>query len=213
MLSLSSKDVGGGALDASLLFPFVVVIFYFKELRMLIAKKHWMQIHTYLSLFFLPAMLIYAITGIGYIFGFKDDAGATVQKFTIPTPETGKEQEVILQFLRDNGLEVPSNTTLRNTRRGMQMGSLNYSVSLQKEGAISQLTIMDRSLYGILVLMHKAKGAFYFDIIAVGFGISLMLFYLSGLIFTSFCKKNRSTALIVCAAGFVCCSLAVFVSV
>lgn len=180
---------------------------------MLIAKKHWMQIHTYLSLFFLPAMLIYAITGIGYIFGFKDDAGATVHNFTIPTPESGKEQETILQFLRDNGLTIPANTELKSGRKGTQMGNIKYSVSLQKEGATSQLTIMDRSLYGILVLMHKAKGAFYFDIIAVGFGISLMLFYLSGLIFTSFCKKNRSTALIVCAAGFVCCSLAVFVSV
>ena len=180
---------------------------------MLIAKKHWMQIHTYLSLFFLPAMLIYAITGIGYIVGFKDEAGATVQKFTIPTPESGKEQEAILQFLRDNGLAIPANTELKSGRKGVQMGNLRYSVVFQKGGATSSLTITNRSLYGILVLMHKSKGAFYFDIIAVGFGISLMLFYLSGLIFTSFCKKNRSTALIICAAGLICCSLAVFASI
>lgn len=177
---------------------------------MLIAKKHWMQIHTYLSLFFLPAMLVYAITGVGYIFGFKEGAGAKIQQFTIPTPESGKEQEAIFQFLRENNLEIPANTELKNARGGMQMGNQSYSVSLQKSGETSKLVVTDRSLYGILLLMHKAKNTPYFDIIAIGFGISLVIFYLSGLIYTSFCKKNRRTALLVCAAGFVCCALAIY---
>ena len=52
-------------------------------MRFKITKKNWMRIHTYLSLFFLPACLIYVITGVGFIFDFKADAGANIYEFTI----------------------------------------------------------------------------------------------------------------------------------
>lgn len=68
---------------------------------MKITKKTWMQIHTYLSLFFLPAALIYAITGALYIFEIRQNSGAQTWKFELESmPQKGKEQEVILQILK-----------------------------------------------------------------------------------------------------------------
>ncbi len=60
-------------------------------MRFKITKKNWIQIHTYLSIFFLTACLIYVITGVGFIFGFKADAGANIYEFTISEIPQGKE--------------------------------------------------------------------------------------------------------------------------
>lgn len=66
-------------------------------MRFKITKKNWMRIHTYLSLFFLPACLIYVITGVGFIFGFKADAGTNIYEFTIS--EIPQDKEAIENFI------------------------------------------------------------------------------------------------------------------
>ena len=94
------------------------------------------------------------------------------------------------------------------------MGSIKYSASIttNKQGE-SIVRVTDRGLFGILVLMHKAKGKVYFDIIAVGFSLSLIVFYLSGLIITSFCKKKRKQALLAFALGLILTALATWASI
>lgn len=178
------------------------------------AKKHWMKIHTYLSLFFLPMCLIYVLTGIGYIAGFKDSAGAKIHKITLEsTPQNGKEREFILELLKNNNLKIPKNTAITMMRDNPTMGNIKYNVALQKDknGQMS-LVATERSIYGVLVLMHKAKGAVYFNALAICFAVSLMIFYLSGLIVTSFCKKNRKPALITLISGLALTAIAIFLS-
>lgn len=55
------------------------------------SKKTWMRVHTYLSLFFLPLAFIYAITGVGYIFDLRQDAGARV--FELPLDSAPAQAE------------------------------------------------------------------------------------------------------------------------
>lgn len=167
-------------------------------------KQIWMKVHLYLSLFFLPAALIYAITGSLYLFNVREEAGATIHEVKINLLPNGHEQETILNILKENNLKIPKNTELKVVRGNQSMGSMQYSVSVikDKDGSYILRTV-ERSLYGILLLMHKGKGGFYFDIIAVSFSISLILFYVSGLIITSFCKNKRKTALIAFLLGFV----------
>lgn len=66
-------------------------------MRFKITKKNWMRIHTYLSIFFLTACLIYVIIGVGFIFGFKADAGANIYEFTIS--EIPQDKEAIENFI------------------------------------------------------------------------------------------------------------------
>ncbi|CUU39019.1 MULTISPECIES: hypothetical protein [Helicobacter] len=79
------------------------------------------------------------------------------------------------------------------------------------------IRVVDRGLYGILMLMHKIRARgfkfSFFDMIAIGFGISMLLFYLSGLIITSFCKGKRKSAFGVLGAGFIITTLAVYLSI
>ena len=53
-------------------------------------KQIWMKVHLYLSLFFLPAALIYAITGSLYLFDIKEEAGATIHEIQIESLPKGK---------------------------------------------------------------------------------------------------------------------------
>lgn len=187
-------------------------------------RKLWMKLHLYLSLFFLPAALIYAITGVLYIFDIRQDSGATI--ITIPldsAPPKGQEGEFILHTLESHKLQIPKDTELRNFKGNLTMGNIKYSVSLAKDKEGKPiLRATDRGLYGILLLMHKSTGKKYevgglrfsaFDGIAIGFGISMLIFYLSGLIITSFCKGKRGVAFGVMGLGFLTTALAVWASV
>ncbi len=180
-----------------------------------IAKKDWMKIHTYLSLFFLPMCVIYVLTGIGYIFDFKDTAGAKIYEFALPNaPQKGEEAATMIEVLKANNLKIPSNTDIKIQKGNPSMGSISYAVSLEADRKSGELKVkvVDRGLYGILVLMHKAKGAVYFNVVAVCFALSLAIFYLSGLIMTSFCKNKRKSAGIALGSGFVITAIAIYLS-
>ncbi|MWV61722.1 hypothetical protein DCO58_08045 [Helicobacter saguini] len=177
-------------------------------------KSMWMKVHTYLSLFFLPAALIYAFTGALWILNVRADAGANITEFQVQDVQKGKEQELILSELAKRDLEIPTNTHLREQRGNLTMGNIAYSVTLQKDkNGEYKIRVVERSLYGILLLMHLSKGSFWFDIIAIGFALSLIIFYFSGLIMTSFCKRKRKPALITFFAGLFITSLMVYLSV
>lgn len=178
-------------------------------------KSLWMKVHLYLSLFFLPAALIYALTGALYIFDVRENADASIQEFALPSaPQKGEEQEAILSVLKKHNLKIPNDTQVRIQKGSATMGSIKYNASIttNKQGE-SIVRVTDRGLFGILVLMHKAKGKVYFDIIAVGFSLSLIVFYLSGLIITSFCKKKRKQALLAFVLGLILTALATWASI
>ena len=77
--------------------------------------------------------MIYAIKGVGFIFDFKADAGATIHEFQIESiPPKEQVQDFILQKLRENDLKIPKNTELRFHRGTPTMGGLKYNIILGK---------------------------------------------------------------------------------
>lgn len=63
---------------------------------------------------------------------------------------------------------------------------------------------MERSLIGDMIMLHKAKAKWYFDILAIGFGLTLILLYISGLMITLFnIKKNRGIQIFTILAGII----------
>lgn len=182
-------------------------------------KRHWMKIHSYLSLFLLPLALIYAITGALYILGFDDRSGAKITTLKLESKLDSNNldsiKEAMLTTLTNNNQKIPNNTTIKEQKGNFVMGSTKYSVMLDAKN--NELKIVERSLYGVLVLMHKAKGnkisglnLSAFDILGIIFGISLILFYVSALFATSFYKNK--TALLIILIGFIITSSAVYVS-
>lgn len=180
-------------------------------------NKLFRQIHIYSSLFFLPAALLYALTGIIYIFGFKENVGMQEQSYIVEKYiEKGKEKDEILNFLHEQGLKIPSNTELKKGKKEnvMTMGGVHYAVSITTLGENKyEITARTRSILGDIMLLHKDKGAWYFSIIGVGFGVVLFLLYISGLIITFFTnKKDRNKQFAVFIFGLVITSLLAYLS-
>lgn len=181
-------------------------------------NKLFRYIHIYVSLFFLPCALLYALTGVCYVLGIDQEIGAKTQTISVEREFTkGQEREILLEILKENGIKVPSDTTLRPNKRGggVMMGGVHYSITAKSgEDGVLSVSAKTRSLLGDLILLHKDKGAWYFSVLAVGFGVSLVLLYISGLMITLFAsKKDRKPQLIVLCAGILACVILGYLSV
>ena len=86
--------------------------------------KQFRNIHIYLSLFFLPLALMYALTGTLYICGFDQDSGAIKHSYVLNQAFKQEEtKDVMLQFLSDNNLKIPSDLTLKTKRGAATLGN------------------------------------------------------------------------------------------
>lgn len=170
-------------------------------------NKLFRQIHIYVSLFFLPCAVLFALTGIVYILGADQDTGLKVENYKlVKNIEVGKEKDALIQYLQENNLKIPSNTeVIKGKDKGITIGGAHYSANIalvaQNEYAI---TLKTRSLLGDMIMLHKNKGAWYFSVLSIAFGIALFLLYISGLIITLFAsKKDRQKQLATLGAGVV----------
>ena len=180
--------------------------------------KFFRYLHIYVSLFFLPVALLYALSGVAYILGADENILATNQTYTAQGIQLvqGNEQAQILGILAAQGIKAPASTSVRADRKrgGVTMGGVHYSVNAKPQGGDLLITATTRSLLGDIILLHKDKGGWYFSILAVGFGVTLVLLYLSGLMITLFAsKKDRTPQLIVLALGVLACLILGYASV
>lgn len=174
-------------------------------------NKLFRQIHIYFSLFFLPVAVLFSVSGIAYIFGFNQDVGIKKESYIMQASITpGQEGEMLIKFLNENGLKIPNDTELKKGKgKGnhvpLTMGGAHYSVDMFHNGNNTyEVVLKTRSLLGDMIMLHKNKGAWYFSILAVGFGVILFMLYLSGLMITLFAsKKDRSKQFAVLALGFL----------
>lgn len=170
-------------------------------------NKIFRQIHIYLSLFFLPCALIFAISGIAYILGFNQNVGLKVQTYKLNQYiQKGKEREALIEYLIENKLKLPSNIEpIKSKNKGITIGTVHYSANIAPINKNEYLiTLNTRSLLGDMIMLHKDKGLWYFSILSIGFGVTLFLLYISGLIITFFAnKKDRKRQLFVLSLGFL----------
>ncbi|HEB9416852.1 TPA: hypothetical protein RZK59_001383 [Campylobacter coli] len=179
-------------------------------------NKLFRQIHIYVSLFFLPCAVLFALTGIVYILGADQDTGLKVENYKlVKNIEAGKEKDALIQYLQENNLKIPSNTeVIKGKDKGVTIGGAHYSANItpiaQNEYTI---TLKTRSFLGDMIMLHKDKGAWYFSALSIAFGIALFLLYISGLIITLFAsKKDRQKQLATLGAGIVITILLAYLS-
>lgn len=182
-------------------------------------NKHQLfrQIHIYISLFFLPMAFIFSITGIAYIFGFKQDVGIKEENYIIKQVIKDEEQgNFLLNFLKENNLSIPSNTKIFKDQRNnsISIGGVHYQASILKINENEyKITTKKRSLLGDLIMLHKNKGAWYFSVLSIAFGCALFFLYFSGLFITLFAsKKNRKKQIYVLLLGIFITFLLAYLS-
>lgn len=172
-------------------------------------KKRWMWIHTYLSLFFLPTVVLYIVTGVVAICDLEHKWEGKTQFLEIERlPKPGEEVEFIKGVLESHNLPMPSNTDIKIYESGaVMMGTLSYRVvaygsfDKQTKEPYYRLMVLKCNLFGIMLGLHVSFNTPFFDIVAVCFSISILIFYLSGLVMTKFCKGKRKSAVWVLLGG------------
>lgn len=176
--------------------------------------KFFRQTHRELSLFFLPLALLYAISGVLYVAGFNQDLGAKIWKFSLPISQVEVLPSAINQYLAKHQLRMIEDTQLkRGKNHTLVMGSIDYSATISKSQEEFHIKVIQRSFLGDLMMLHKGKGKWYFDILSFGFVGALMFLYLSGLMMTKFCKQGRKRALWIVSAGLIVTMIAGILSV
>ncbi len=87
------------------------------------------SLHIYISLFFLPMALLFAVSGALFIFGVDAEIGAKYQTYTLEKEiEKGQEANAMLEYLRQNNIALPKNQPTDNKDDNVlaSLGTLYY---------------------------------------------------------------------------------------
>lgn len=184
-------------------------------------KKALRKIHLYLGLFTLPMGLILAITGVLFIADFDEDTGATINEYTsLEIAEEGKEVEFLKKWTAENNISMPRTNEVMEHKGSMIVGTPLYNITVTVEDDKTSIETIKRSLLGVLFLTHEAKDLrWYINILSVLLGISMMTFYISGIVIASFKKTVdgkkvvRKEYVVTLILGFIITILLITVSV
>lgn len=113
--------------------------------------KFFRKFHIYLSLFFLPVALLYAVSGLAYIFGANQDFMATKNSYkTNLVLQKGAEQEAVLQFLKEQNIKIPSDVGLKKDKKqgGLTMGTASYSINVKQAKDELVVTTTKKKFFG-----------------------------------------------------------------
>lgn len=177
-------------------------------------NKLFRQIHIYISLFFLPLALLYALTGIAYILGFDQDSGLKENTYSVNFEiQEGKEKELVTNFLKENNIKLPKDEIMEAKDGDFVLGSAAYSVELHQNEGKFMLITKERSFLGNMIMLHKNKVAWYFSVLGIAFGLTLLVLYLSGIMITLVAiKKDRRNQILTILAGFIVTSIVAYLS-
>jgi hypothetical protein len=175
----------------------------------MLLTKFWHLSHAYVTLFFLPLALIYAVTGIGYLCGYTghvDSVRFSVPLTDPPPARPEAKRALIEKTLSEHGLACPVGEgrdvhnrfvigapTRRHVMLELPRGRNGEAViSLNKPGWFNKL-----------MFLHKAKGNIAFNVLGVAFGVVLLFSYLSGLALVWNATAMRRPLLLCGLAGFL----------
>ncbi|PAF45587.1 PepSY domain-containing protein [Helicobacter sp. 11S02629-2] len=172
-----------------------------------IKAKFFRAMHMYLSVFFLPWVLAYIATGIMYISGFNQDAGATKQSFILERHIDKKDDllPALKEHAKTKGLRVPDSkpSPIKGESLSLSLATPGYALNIISKNNQTTISTIERNFLGVMLMMHKSKAGMLVNIFAIAFGISMVLMYLSGFIYTAWCKHYRKSSIITLVAGFV----------
>ena len=168
--------------------------------------------HAYLAMFFLPAVILFAVTGSLYIFGIKGDLNTKSYQIqlsqSLPRPlalNIEAQEKVMVDYAREHGIEVPEGKAQKG-RMGVTLGNpAGYHLVLipDRTENSAELQVNQPGLYYKIVLLHKAKCGWVFKIFGVATGICLVLLYVSGIILIWKNIRLKNKALILCGIGLL----------
>lgn len=166
-------------------------------------KAFWIKLHTYIAIFFLPFMILYASTGAGYLMDFGQFAGSSKQIFELNIEPVSTKQDMknaILQALKERNLFIPGESERMRDGKFSLNNPKYFATIFNKDGKM-YLEYTTRTWFGALYSMHFGHGGKLFNALAVIFAIFVLIVYLSGFVTTAWCKRHEKSAILTLVLG------------
>lgn len=146
-----------------------------------------MKIHGYLSMFFLLPMLMYAVTGIAYIFGYNGAVERSQYPISVEAWPLSEQQAkaAVPEILAAVGMDAtPAPHSL--SRSGLHTWrGLDETIVLKTNTDGEPIAELSKSnFFRQMFMVHKSHAGTTFDIIGVAAGLYLVVMMLTGLILT-----------------------------
>lgn len=160
-----------------------------------------MQLHGYLSIFFLPLACVYVISGSAHLWLTPKESVQLIKEIQNVEPIAPVTQEKVRQLILQ---QLPKNSIFSSPRGKLKQHGDNFSWGEQRHLKVKYsisalnpqtafLKITTPTLYGRMIGFHKGKGAGFIKALGTGFGLLLIVSYLSGLFLalkTTWLKKT-----------------------
>jgi len=179
------------------------------------ARKRWMQIHAYLSIFFFPFALLFATSGVLYLWSdleTKTGEDIILQELTPEAPTTLDDVEALLrEQIKQNNWAVPTGTLSKRGNKFRWGSTTSTFIEYQASSTIKSeatLTLNKVNFYGRLLNFHTGKGSSLMDTLGTLFAILLIVSYLSGTVLAFKTKWMRTSTIIAFSLGLITLILA-----
>jgi len=172
------------------------------------ARILWIKWHAYLSCFFLPLALIYALTGLLYLLEVKGGASETFEfpYSSASWPDSEQEARQAMEFLLEqegalHHLPLPNNYFSSPDWQGWYDIHQEISLVGEDEDHGAKLVIAKNNLLRQLMYIHKGIAGNIFRILGILLGISLLFSIISGAIVALAMPKLKRNAMLATCLG------------
>ncbi|MEE0763716.1 hypothetical protein [Akkermansia sp.] len=137
------------------------------------------SLHLVLSLFFLPMVVVYAVTGLLYLAGTDENFTSTVTVHELDGTDR-PPYEASLRELERRGATLPEGK-VRPFKGNYVLGPLTDDhVLLIRKGDALRAEMVSPGVYSKLLLVHKGKAGWWFTFLGGGAAFSLLAAYVTG---------------------------------
>lgn len=158
------------------------------------------SLHLVLSLFFLPMIVIYAVTGIMYMAGTNGNFTSRIEVYSLNGSDS-PPYAASCKELEQRGVKLPEGA-VRPFKGNHVLGSLTDThILFGKKGKDIQAEVVTPGIYPKLLLAHKGKAGALFCILGYGAALSLLAMYVTGILLMLRNRAKRRLMLTSAALG------------
>ena len=183
------------------------------------ARILWIKWHAYLSCFFLPLALIYALTGLLHLLEVKGGASETFEfpYSSASWPDSEQEAKQALKSLLKqqdaiHHLPLPKNYFVSPVWQGWYDIHQEVSLVAEDEDHSAKLIIEKNDLMRQLMYIHKGIAGNIFKVLGILLAMSLLFSIISGAIVALAMPKLKRNSTIACTLGCSTVLIAYFIS-
>ena len=168
------------------------------EMMMKALSSH--SLHLVLSLFFLPMIMVYAVTGLLYL-------GGVDQRFTsrvVVHELNASDQPPYADSCRElerRGVVLPEGEARPFKGNHILGPMIGTHVLFLRKGPSLRAEVVEPGIYPNLMLAHKGKAGWWFTALGGGAAFSLVILYVTGILLMWKNRRRRKLMLVSAALG------------